>query len=90
MAKCEDRMLFDTIRSAEVKYTESKKKKKEKKEDYAQLTGKSRANAVTLYFRVQYSILEIGLKKRGKPAAMRVVIPACIYVSNESSCWVNY
>jgi hypothetical protein len=90
MAKCGDRILFGTIRSAEVKYRESKKERKnEKKDDYAQLTGNSRANAITLYFRVQYSILEIGLKKLGKPAAMRVVIPACIYVSHESSCWVN-
>jgi len=65
MVKCEDRMLCDIIRSEEVKYTQSKKKKK-KKDDYAQLTGKSRANAITLYFRVQYSILEICLKKTGK------------------------
>jgi len=39
---------------------------------------------------LEYSVLDIRLKKLGKPAATRVVIPACMYISSEFSRWVIY
>jgi len=85
MAKCEVRTLFDTIRSAVVTYTESNKPWKD---DYTHLTGKSRANVVNLYFRVHCP--GHSPEKKGKTSLYASRYSACIYVSNESSYWVNY